>query len=328
MAIKKVTKTSTKKTTVKKAPAKKVTTKKAPAKIAAKKAVAKKAAPKKVIAKKAPAKKATVKVVAKKTVKKAAPAETILKKVVKKAAPKAKAGFMKMTNKTTKNTNENAGYGMIVVAEKEAEILKIHANFLQQAAKSKNEYEIVAALDANLKLWVEIETSLKSAAKSMLPKEVKENLLKLSKFVERFTLSKGIKMTQADFNTLININTQVSEGLIQTVKNSLATEEAFSLLKCAVDLSSARESKNTKQLVTALDNNLKLWVYIKTLAKDKNNPLPKETKTNLIKLSEYVSGKTLEMGRNIHNVSDKTLDSMIMTNLQISEGLMTRAKKA
>ena len=52
--------------------------------------------------------------------------------------------------------------------------------------------------------------------------------------------------------------------------------------------------------------------------------LPPETKNNLIKLADYVSSKTLEIGKNVDDINQKTLDSMIMTNLQISEGLMTK----
>lgn len=77
-------------------------------------------------------------------------------------------------------------------------------------------------------------------------------------------------------------------------------------------------------MVSALDNNLKLWVYIKTLAGSTGTKLPEETKSNLIKLADYVSAKTIEVGQNIENANPKTIDSMIMTNLQISEGLMSR----
>ncbi len=212
-------------------------------------------------------------------------------------------------------------------AETEATILMNYAMALANASLSDNENVKLAALDNNLKLWVEIETSLKSA-KNLLPQDIKTSLMKLSKYVERLTLSKGVKMTKADFDSLVNINMQISEGLLEAVKNSLAKEEAFSLLKCAVDLSSARESNNLDQLVTALDNNLKLWVYIKTLASSKDTVLPNDTKNNLVKLADYVSSKTLEMGKNIENINDKTLDSMIMTNLQISEGLISNQKIA
>lgn len=208
-------------------------------------------------------------------------------------------------------------------AEVEAEIFLKYAMALSNAANSDNQQEKLVALDNNLKLWVEIETSLKDA-KSLLSADIKDNLLKLSKFVERMILSKGINMSKTDYDCLVNINMQISEGLLEAVKNSLAKEEAFSLLKCAIDISTARENNDAKEMVSALDNNMKLWVYIKTLANSEDTKLPKETKSNLIKLADYVSAKTIEMGQNIDDINPHTLDSMIMTNLQISEGLMTR----
>ena len=221
--------------------------------------------------------------------------------------------------KMTKNTDQ------VRNAEREASIMLNHAVALSQAATSGTDADKIRALDSNLKLWVEVETTLKDA-KNLLPTDIKDNLLKLSKYVERLTLSKGVRMSKSDFDTLVNINMQISEGLVEAVKHSLAREEAFSLLKCAIDLSSAKENGNTTDLVNALDNNMKLWVYIKTLASSEKNKLPKETKTNLIKLADYVSNKTLEVGKNVNKINDKALDSMIMTNLQISEGLMSSHK--
>ena len=208
-------------------------------------------------------------------------------------------------------------------AEVEAEIFLKYALALSKASTSDDDTEKLIALDNNLKLWVEIETSLKDA-KNLLSQDIKDNLMQLSKFVERITLSKGVKMSKTDFDCLVNINMQISEGLLEAVKNSLAREEAFSLLKCAIDISTARENNNAGELVSALDNNLKLWVYIKTLAGCTGTKLPEETKSNLIKLADYVSAKTIEVGQNIENANPKTIDSMIMTNLQISEGLMSR----
>lgn len=207
-------------------------------------------------------------------------------------------------------------------AEDEAMVLLQFAMDLAKASTSKDDQLKVQALESNLRLWVKIESSLKSA-KNLLPKDIKDNLYKLSKYVERLTLSKGINMEKDDFDSLVNINMQISEGLLEVIKIYLAREEAFSLLKCAVDLSSARENNNSSDLVAALDNNLKLWVYIKTLANSKDSDLPEETKGNLIKLADYVSGKTMEVGRNIEKINDKALDSMILTNLQISEGLLS-----
>lgn len=106
------------------------------------------------------------------------------------------------------------------------------------------------------------------------------------------------------------------------VKN--AEKEAVILLNQAMALAKASMSNNEHEIIRALDSNLKLWVYIKTLASDEKNPLPRETKGNLIKLADYVSSRTLEVGKNVDNLNQKALDCMIMTNLQISEGLMSK----
>ena len=208
-------------------------------------------------------------------------------------------------------------------AETEAAILLNSAMALSKASISNDEKLKLITLDNNLKLWVEIETSLKSA-KNLLPEEVKKNLFKLADFVKYMTMSKGINMSKEDFKNLANINNQISLGIQESVKNNLAAEEAFSLLKCAMDLSRAKEKSNAGELAKALDNNMQLWVYIKTLANSKKAKIPEEIKGNLIKLADYVSQKTLEVGKNIDNVNIKALDSMIDTNLQISEGLMSK----
>ena len=98
-----------------------------------------------------------------------------------------------------KNTNQ------VTNAEEEASIMLNHAVSLSRAASSGTDREKIQALDSNLKLWVEIETTLKNA-KNLLPQEIKDNLMKLSKFVERLTLSKGIHMSKSDYDTLVNIN--------------------------------------------------------------------------------------------------------------------------
>ena len=207
-------------------------------------------------------------------------------------------------------------------AEQEANILLEKAVLLSEAHSQGDNSALISALDENLQLWVEIETSLHNA-KNFLPEDIKTNLLKLSKFVERLTLSKGVGVAAADVECLVNINMQICTGLLEAVHYTMAKEEAFNLLKCAVDLSNARESKNTAELVSALDNNLKLWVYIKTLANQEDSILPQETRGNLIKLADYVSAKTLELGQDVEHINAKAIDSMIMTNLQISEGLMS-----
>lgn len=207
-------------------------------------------------------------------------------------------------------------------AKDEASILINYAALLTKAFDTGTKEELLYALDNNLKLWVEIETSIKNA-KNLLPETIKNNIVKLSKFVERVILSKGVSLTKSDVECLTNINIQIASGILEQLNNVMAIEDAISLLQCAINISAAKEKKNKSDLIYALDDNMKLWVYIKTMAQKKDSKLPKETKDNLIKLADYISAKTIEVGRNIDDVNEKDLDSMINTNLQISEGLVT-----
>ena len=90
-------------------------------------------------------------------------------------------------------------------ASQEAELLREYADFLESAAKSKNNDYKVLVLDENLKMWVAIEASMKSP-KNFLPQEIKDNLTKLSKYVEQVTISKGVDMTENYYKSLAEIN--------------------------------------------------------------------------------------------------------------------------
>lgn len=207
--------------------------------------------------------------------------------------------------------------------EKEAKILLNHALMLSKAFDSGKEDDLLYALDSNLKLWVEIETGVKSKDNT-LPKNAKDNLLKLCTYVERVILAKGLNITKEDINSIVNANTQVSNGILEQANNLNAFENAISLLNCAINLSNAQDKKDVNAIVSALDENMKLWVYIKTMVSRKDSKFSKDSRDNLIKLADYVSAKTLEIGRDISNLDAKAIDSMVMTNLQISEGLVEK----
>lgn len=206
--------------------------------------------------------------------------------------------------------------------EDEAKVLINHALLLSNAFNSKKQEELLYALDSNLKLWVEIETSVKDK-KNSLPEQVKRDIASLAKFIERLILSKGLNITKEDMNSIVNANTQLSNGILERGANTFAVENAISLLENAVMLSSAQESKDAGKLAYAIDSNMKLWTYIKTVAKSKENKFPKEIKDNIVKLADYVTSKSLEVGKNINNYDSSVLDSMVNVNLQISEGLVT-----
>jgi flagellar biosynthesis regulator FlaF len=209
----------------------------------------------------------------------------------------------------------------IEAAQHEAKLLKEYADHLQKASTSNNcEYKYIV-LDENMKMWVEIDSYLKNK-NNMLPQEIKNNLDKLSKYVESITLSQGVDMSEKTFNSLANINNQIAEGLLDSVNVSLAQQEAYYLAKSGLDLSEAYNKKDHKLIVEALDNNQKMWIMIKTIMNKNKTNLPDSIKTNLIKLADYVSVNTLKMGQDLNNIDEKMLDSFVTINKHISEGLI------
>ena len=206
-------------------------------------------------------------------------------------------------------------------AAEEADLLKEYADYLDNAATSNNDEYKLLVLDDNLNMWVSIEASAKNSSNDM-PQQIKDNLLKLSKYVEQVTLSKGVGMSSSYFKSWAEINRQISEGLMESVNSNMAQQEAYYLAKSGLDLTKAYQSKNSQELVEALDNNQQLWVMIKTLMTKGKTKLPQETRDNLIKLADYVSSNTIKIGQNLDNVDAKLFDSLVSINRHIAEGLI------
>ena len=103
-------------------------------------------------------------------------------------------------------------------AEQKAYALSRAALALDQARHSRGSDQeattIVEALNHNLELWVGIQSMVK-AANGSLPEEVKSNLWKLGDFVIGTTFKQGHAIADQALDTLININLQISEGLLE-----------------------------------------------------------------------------------------------------------------
>ena len=101
---------------------------------------------------------------------------------------------------------------------------------------------------------------------------------------------------------------------------SAAEQEAMSLTRAAVCLDQARANGRDKiRLVEALNNNLEIWVLIRTMAESSNCPLPEQLRGNLMQLSSFVAQTTFSQGAAI---TDSSIDCLININLQLSEGLL------
>lgn len=102
------------------------------------------------------------------------------------------------------------------MAQQEAYFLAKSGLDLSEAHKSKDKEQMVEALDTNQRLWVMIKTLMKSP-KSRMPKETRDNLIKLADYVALNTIKLGQNLDNVDdkmLNSFININRHISEGLL------------------------------------------------------------------------------------------------------------------
>lgn len=109
----------------------------------------------------------------------------------------------------------------------------------------------------------------------------------------------------------------MQDGTTADTSLSFAEEQAFQLSKCAIAIDQARE--NPGNLASALNDNLEVWVAIRTLAEQDDCNLSPEVRQNLTTLSKFVADKVFASA---DGVSDETVSTLININLQISEGLL------
>jgi len=97
-------------------------------------------------------------------------------------------------------------------------------------------------------------------------------------------------------------------------------EQAFLLTQAAlrIDRARSRRSEDPGGLVDSLNQNLEVWVALRTLVMSNGCGLPDEVCRNLVKLSQFIADKTFAEG----DIAAVTLDAFININLQIAEGLL------
>jgi len=100
---------------------------------------------------------------------------------------------------------------------------------------------------------------------------------------------------------------------------SLSEAEASSLTEAALHLDQARQSGDRRALAAALDNNVKVWTAIRTVAGRPDVDLPETVRINLGRLADFVASATLAAGT---GVSEEVINTLININFQISEGLL------
>ncbi len=202
-------------------------------------------------------------------------------------------------------------------SQEDAFALISSAIHLSQAKESGDKMEITSALDDNLQLWIAIKTVINK--RNALPEEIKANINKIADYVIAATLKTEQEQNIKSIDTMITFNLQIAEGLLAGVKLNQTEEDAFSLLQAAINLATAKETQNAQDLVSALEENIAIWVGIKTNMKQSG--FAKDIKDNLLKLSSFIVGKSMTTGK---NMDYQNVDILVNTNLQICEGLLER----
>ncbi len=102
--------------------------------------------------------------------------------------------------------------------EAQALVLSQAAIGLDQARSGKRDpHALAMALESNIQVWVAI-CALVDAPACPLQPNIRENLRRLSDFVASTTFKHGVDIVDSTLNTLININLQISEGLLEGAK--------------------------------------------------------------------------------------------------------------
>ena len=105
----------------------------------------------------------------------------------------------------------------LTASQQDALALTLSALEIARSFEAKNPNNLATALDKNLKLWVGIRTLVAPASNSM-PIGIKDNLIRLSSYVAQktFEMENGVKATAKVIDALVNINLQISEGLLSS----------------------------------------------------------------------------------------------------------------
>lgn len=106
-----------------------------------------------------------------------------------------------------------------------------------EEAKTKGGDELLVAVRRNWRLWTIFQASLIDAS-CTVPTEVRRNLLTLANIVDRHSASLLADPNPEQVGTLVNINRQIGEGLLEGARNSAAKQQT----NAATAAGSLRES--------------------------------------------------------------------------------------
>jgi flagellar protein FlaF len=82
-----------------------------------------------------------------------------------------------------------------------------------------------ASLRLNWRLWTIFQAAL-SESEEGIPAEIRENMLRLSLFVDKHTVASLVEPTPERLNTLVNINRNIAQGLMAGMQRAAEAQSA------------------------------------------------------------------------------------------------------
>lgn len=99
------------------------------------------------------------------------------------------------------------------------------ANLLLDAKANPDDFEgAMAALRSNLVLWTIFEAAV-TEPDNQLPHEIKENIVNLTRFIDKHTFNLFAKFNPEKLDILININRNIAAGLAAKAEEAEEAEE-------------------------------------------------------------------------------------------------------
>ena len=114
---------------------------------------------------------------------------------------------------TTGNASNNEAWALIEAARQIAAIIRFG-----DLATPNDKKRLRAALRLNLRVWTIIQAE-QTAGESLLPEEIRLNVLTLCKFIDNQTVDCMINPTAEKAVALININRNIAAGLMGSVSD-------------------------------------------------------------------------------------------------------------
>jgi flagellar biosynthesis regulator FlaF len=119
-----------------------------------------------------------------------------------------------------------ANGGEMTAIEQQAFRLSEAAILLDQARTGNDKRKLAEALNADLECWCALRTAV-ARPEAQIGEATKQNLLRLADYVTGTIMSAGAAIKGSTVDTLININLQISEGLLEGHTAQRVRERAY-----------------------------------------------------------------------------------------------------